>query len=400
MMNALEEIARQGARDFLQRALEAEVAEFLAAYDALRDERGRQRVVRNGYLPERDILTGIGPLTIHQPRLRDRAGEEDRIRFSSAIIPPYLRRSESMDALIPWLYLKGVSAGQMEDALSRLVGEAQNLSASVVLRLKDEWVAELRAWQERDLSQKHYAYFWVDGIYCNARLEGERQCLLIVIGATMEGAKELVAVLDGVRESEQSWYELLLDLKGRGLHIGPRLSVGDGALGFWSALRKVYPGSKEQRCWVHKTANVLDKLPKGLHARAKESLRQVYNAETREAALRAVDQFVQKFAAKYPKASECLVKDLEELLAFYDFPAEHWKHLRTTNPIESAFATVRLRHRQTKGSGSRLAALAMVFKLLQSAERYWKRLNGSHFIPEVLQGTTFVDGIITHRDAA
>lgn len=399
---ALEEIARAGARQLLQAALEAEIADFLEHHTSLRDEGGRQRLVRNGYLPEREVITGIGPLAVRQPRVRDRGTEDDaRIRFTSAILPRYLRRSRSVDELLPWLYLKGVSAGQMQDALGRLLGETvQNLSASVVLRLKEEWMAELRAWQERDLSAAHYVYFWADGIYFNLRLEGERQCILVIIGATAEGKKELVAIQDGYRESEQSWYELLLGLKQRGLHIGPKLACGDGALGFWAALRKAYPGTREQRCWVHKTANVLDKLPKGLHERAKDALHQVWMAEDRVTAEAAAHGFVEKYAAKYPRAAECLVKDLDELLTFYDFPAEHWTHLRTTNPIESTFATVRLRHQRTKGSGSRLACLAMVFKLVQSAERFWRRLNGAHFLPEVIQGTAFVDGLIAPRDAA
>jgi len=399
----LEEVAREGARQMLRLALEAEVTAFLEQHSALKDERGRQRLVRNGYLPEREVLTGLGPLGVQQPRVRDRlpAHDEGHIRFSSAILPRYLRRSRSMDDLIPWLYLKGISAAQMQDALGRLLGEAvENLSASVVLRLKEEWVAELNAWRARDLSRAEYVYFWADGIYFNLRLEGERQCILVIIGATAEGKKELVAIQDGYRESEQSWYELLLDLKRRGLAIGPKLATGDGALGFWSALRKAYPGTREQRCWVHKTANILDKVPKGIQERAKESLHEVWMAESRPAAVGAAEAFVQKYAAKYPRASECLVKDLDELLTFYDFPAEHWTHLRTTNPIESTFATVRLRHQQTKGSGSRIACLAMVFKLVQSAERYWRRLNGIQFLPEVIQGTTFIDGLIIRTDAA
>lgn len=402
MWGELEEIARAGARQLLQLALEAEVSEFVERHSALRDGQGHQRVVRNGHLPGREVLTGIGPLPIEQPRVRDRGDvdAEERIRFSSSIIPKYLRRSRSLDGLIPWLYLKGISAAQMQDALSRLLGETvQNLSASVVLRLKEEWTAELQAWQRRDLSQAEYVYCWVDGVYFNIRLEGERQCILVVLGVTGEGKKELVAVQDGYRESEQSWYELLLDLKRRGLTIGPKLAVGDGALGFWAALRKAYPGTREQRCWVHKTANILDKLPKGLQARAKDALRQVYMAEGRRQAEAAAQAFVQKYAAKYPKASECLMRDLPELLTFYDFPAEHWTHLRTTNPIESTFGTVRLRHQRTKGSGSRIACLAMVFQLMQSATRHWRHINGAHFLPEVIQGTQFVDGLLD-RDAA
>lgn len=399
---SLEEIARDGARRLLQAALEAEVAEFLEAHRELKDEQGRQRVVRNGRLPARAILTGIGPLQVEQPRVRDRlpADDANRVRFSSGILPRYLRRSRSLDALIPWLYLKGISAAQMQDALGKLLGETvENLSASVVLRLKEEWSAELQAWQKRDLSGTEYVYFWADGVYFNVRLEDERQCILVVVGATAEGTKELVAVQDGFRESEQSWYELLLDLKRRGLTMGPKLAVGDGALGFWSALRKVYPGTREQRCWVHKTANILDKLPKGLQERAKRGLHEIYMAEGRQEAEAAAQAFVDCYGAKYPKATACLVKDLDELLTFYAFPAEHWTHLRTTNPIESTFATVRLRHQRTKGSGSRVACLAMVFKLMQAAQKHWRRLNGAHFLPEVIQGTIFVDGLIA-RDAA
>ena len=405
-LSALDEIVRDGARQLLQRALELEVDEVLGQFEHLRDAAGRHRIVRNGHLPQRTVLTGAGPLDVQQPRVRDRAGKDarDRIHFSSKILPPYLRRSAAVDTLIPWLYLKGISAAHMGDALQALVGtNAANLSAGVVLTLKQEWEHELEQWRERDLSGKEYVYLWADGVYFTIRLDDdERQCILVLIGATRDGQKELVAVQDGFRESEQSWHELLVDLKKRGLEVPPRLAVGDGALGFWAALRKVFPSTREQRCWMHKSGNVLDKLPKGVQARAKDDLHQVWMAETRVAANSAFDTFLQKYEARYPKASECLRKDREELLAFYDFPAEHWKHLRTTNPIESTFATVRLRHRRTKGSGSRKACLAMVYKLVQHAQRHWRKLDGHQLIPEVLAGRRFVDGIIdpAHRDAA
>lgn len=400
----LDEVVREGARQLLQRALELEVAEVLAQFDDLRDDAGRHRIVRNGHLPERTVLTGAGPLEVRQPRVRDRAGKEapDRVQFTSAILPPYLRRSSALDALIPWLYLKGISAADMSEALAPLIGP-NTVSAAVVLKLKEEWEREREAWKQRDLSADEYVYLWADGVYFTIRLDSDdRQCILVLIGATRDGRKELLAVQDGYRESEQSWHELLTDLKARGLAIPPKLAVGDGALGFWAALRKVYATTREQRCWMHKSGNVLDKLPKGVQPRAKDDLHQVWMAETRDAANAAFDLFLKKYGAKYPKATECLAKDRDELLAFYDFPAEHWKHLRTTNPIESTFATVRLRHRRTKGSGSRDACLAMVFKLVQHAQRHWRKLDGHQLIPEVLAGKRFTDGIIdtTRRDAA
>lgn len=400
----LDEVVREGARQLLQRALELEVAEVLAQFDDLRDDAGRHRIVRNGHLPERAVLTGAGPLEVRQPRVRDRAGKEapDRVQFTSAILPPYLRRSSALDALIPWLYLKGISAADMSEALAPLIGP-NTVSAAVVLKLKEEWEREREAWKQRDLSADEYVYLWADGVYFTIRLDSDdRQCILVLIGATRDGRKELLAVQDGYRESEQSWHELLTDLKARGLAIPPKLAVGDGALGFWAALRKVYATTREQRCWMHKSGNVLDKLPKGVQPRAKDDLHQVWMAETRDAANAAFDLFLKKYGAKYPKATECLAKDRDELLAFYDFPAEHWKHLRTTNPIESTFATVRLRHRRTKGSGSRDACLAMVFKLVQHAQRHWRKLDGHQLIPEVLAGKRFTDGIIdtTRRDAA
>lgn len=405
-VSLLDELVREGARQLLQRALELEVAEVLTQFDDVRDDAGRHRIVRNGHLPERTLLTGAGPLDLRQPRVRDRAGKDapDQVRFTSAILPPYLRRSPSMDALIPWLYLKGISAAGMGEALQSLVGEnAANLSAGVVLKLKEEWEHEREAWRRRDLSEKEYVYCWADGIYFNIRLDNDdRQCILVLIGATKEGHKELLAIQDGYRESEQSWHELLVDLKQRGLVVPPKLAVGDGALGFWAALRKAYPGTREQRCWMHKSGNVLDKLPRSVQLRAKDDLHQVWMAETRKDAEAAFALFLEKYGAKYPKAAECLEKDRAALLTFYDFPAEHWKHLRTTNPIESTFATVRLRHRRTKGSGSREACLAMVYKLVEHAQRHWRKLDGHQLIPEVLAGRRFIDGIIdtTRRSAA
>lgn len=387
----------------LQAAIDAEVAEFLGRHEDRRDEQGRRLVVRNGHLPSREILTGAGPLEVRQPRVRDRSPQkEQRVQFSPSVLPPYLRRSRSLDELIPWLYLKGVSTGDFSDALRALLGDnAPGLSANCVVRLKEQWSAEYEQWSRRDLSQTQYVYLWADGIHVNVRLESEensRQCLLVLMGATADGKKELIAVRDGYRESEQSWSELLLDLKGRGLSLAPKLAVGDGALGFWAALRKVFPETREQRCWVHKTANVLAKMPRSVQPRAKEALHEIWQAETREAANKAFDAFLEKYQAKFSAACECLRKDRDVLLTFYDFPAEHWMHLRTTNPIESTFASIRLRHRRTKGSGTRRTSLAMMFKLAQSAEKRWRRLNGHQQIIHVLEGRNFTDGIL--QDAA
>jgi transposase-like protein len=396
----LDELVREGARRMLEAALEAEVAAFLELHAERRDEQGRRLVVRNGYLPERDILTGAGPIPVQQPRVRDKSPmKEERVSFSSQILPRYLRKSRSLEELLPWLYLKGISSGDFVEALQALVGpEASGLSPNVIVKLKEQWNQEYDAWMKRDLSAKKYVYLWADGIYANVRLEDEanaRQCLLVLMGATEDGRKELICVLDGFRESKQSWRELLLDLKQRGLALtASSLAVGDGALGFWAALREVYPGVREQRCWLHKTANVLNKLPKSLQPKAKGELHEIWQAETREDAQRAFDNFLEKYQAKYAAACECLSKDREELLAFYDFPAEHWKHLRTTNPIESTFATIRLRHRKTKGNGTRRASLTMMFKLAQSAEKRWRRLDGHEHLPLLLQGEKFVNGIL------
>ncbi len=401
--DVLTEVLREGAQKLLAEAIAAEVAEFLARYQALRTAEGQQRVVRNGRLPEREIQTGIGSIPVCVPRVRDRGGKGagDQIRITSRILPPYLRRRKTIDELLPWLYLKGVSTGDFSEALAALLGpDAPGVSASTISRLKDRWQAELETWQGRDLSTKRYVCFWVDGVYFNVRLQEARQCLLVIIGATAEGRKELVAIWDGYRESEQSWKEVLLDLKRRGLGQGPQLAIGDGALGFWKALRQVYGQTRWQRCWVHKTANVLNKLPKGIQPQAKQRLHEIWMAATRQEAEQAFDYFIQAYQAKYLKATECLAKDREELLAFYDFPAEHWKHIRTTNPIESTFATVRLRTAKTRGCVSRMTLLAMVFRLCLSAQRRWRRLDGPDRLADIIQGVSFVDGLRQERIAA
>jgi transposase-like protein len=387
----------------LQAAMETEVDDFLAAHADRRDERGRRQVVRNGHLPPREVLTGAGPLEVSQPRVRDNASDpQARVMFSPSVLPPYLRKSRAIEELIPWLYLKGISTGDFSDALQALVGpEATGLSANVIVRLKEQWFEEYEQWMKRDLSSTQYVYFWADGIHANVRLEDEanqKQCLLVLMGATAEGHKELIAVVDGYRESKQSWCELLLDLKQRGLTIAPKLAVGDGALGFWAALREVYSETREQRCWVHKTANVLNKMPKSVQPKAKADLHEIWQAETREQANTAFDHFLEKYGPKYQAACECLRKDRDVLLTFYDFPAEHWRHLRTTNPIESTFATIRLRHRRTKGNGTRRASLTMMFKLAQSAQKRWRRLNGHVQIIQLLEGKTFQNGLL--QDAA
>ena len=397
------EVLRQGAQKLLAEAIAAEVAGFLARYQALRTAEGRQRVVRNGRLPEREIQTGIGSIPVCVPRVRDRGGKGagEQIRFTSRILPPYLRRSKTIDDLLPWLYLKGVSTGDFSEALAVLLGlDAPGVSASTISRLKESWQADLETWQARDLSTKRYVYLWADGVYFNVRLQEARQCLLVIIGATAEGSKELVAIWDGYRESEQSWKEVLLDLKRRGLGQGPQLAIGDGALGFWKALRQVYGQTRWQRCWVHKTANVLNKLPKGIQPQAKQRLHEIWMAATRQEAEQAFDYFIQAYQAKYPKATECLAKDREELLAFYDFPAEHWKHIRTTNPIESTFATVRLRTAKTRGCLSRMTLLTMIFRLCLSAQRRWRRLDGRDRLADIIQGISFVDGLRQERIAA
>ena len=398
--DALTEVLRRGAKELLQQAVEVEVAEAIAQFAELKDEQGRRRVVRNGYLPERSIQTGIGEVAVRAPRVRDRAGE---LKFSSRLLPPYLRRTRSLDELLPWLYLKGLSSSDFSGALTALLGPAApGLSAAKICRLKELWRLEYEQWRRRSLSDKEYVYVWADGIYFGVRLEDARQCMLVIIGATKEGRKELLGLTDGYRESEASWKELLLELKERGLRVDPKLAIGDGSLGFWKALPQVFGSTRAQRCWKHKTANVLNKLPKGLQLKAKAELNDIWMAESRAAAEQAFDNFLLSYQAKYPKASECLNKDRSALLTFYDFPDLHWSHIRTTNPIESTFATVRLRTSKTRGCVSRGGLLAMVFKLMKVAEQKWYKLKGSEFLVQVIQGVRFKDGtqVNTHEVAA
>ena len=398
----LTEVLRHGARKLLAEAVEAEVAAFLAEYKHERDEQGRQRVVRNGYLPEREIQTGLGGVAVRVPRVRDRVkAGEGALQFRSKLVPPYLRRAKNVEELLPWLYLRGISTGSFSDALSALLGpDAPGLSASTISRLKKGWIEDYEAWRRRDLSDKRYVYVWADGIYCRTRLEDAKLCLLVLIGATADGKKELIAVEDGYRESEASWLELLRRLESRGLVVEPELAIGDGSLGFWKALGQVWGNTRRQRCWVHKTGNVLNYLPKSVQPKAKQALHEIWMAETHESAEDAFDAFVKSYEAKYPKAAGCLVKDREVLLAFYDFPAEHWVHLRTTNPIESTFATVRLRTAKTRGCLSRQTMLTMVFKLCQTASKGWRRLRGYKLLGEVIRGVKFVDGVREDRIAA
>jgi len=401
-LHALHELIRQGARDLIAKAVESELQGLLNQYADVSTPDGRQAVVRNGHLPKRTIQTGVGDVDVQVPKVRDRSGSG--IRFNSQLLPPYLKRARSLDELIPWLYLRGVSSGDFQEALNALVGEqAKGLSANTVTRLKAQWLKEHEEWCHRDLGQKRYVYWWADGVYSNVRLD-DRLCLLVIIGVTEHGHKELVAVEDGHRESEASWRELLTGLRERGLDHAPKLAVGDGALGFWKALSKVFPETRHQRCWVHKTANVLDKLPKSVQPKVKSALHEIYLAETRDSAHKAFDSTLKRFQDKYPKAMENLEKDRDELLAFYDFPAIHWIHLRTTNPIESTFATVRLRTKQSRSCGSRDTTLSMVFKLLQSAQKRWKRIKGFDQLKLVVDNVQFRDGEQvddqTGRDAA
>jgi len=393
----LTEVLRNGARALLVQAVEAEVAGFLDKHAECKAEDGRARVVRHGHLPEREVMTGIGPVPVRQPRVRDRgapAGDPGRIRFSPSILPPYMRRSKSIETLLPILYLKGISTGDFSEALAALLGkDASGLSATSISRLKEGWSNEHAAWRKRDLSSKRYVYIWADGIHLQARLEDEKQCILVLIGATPEGRKELVGFTDGARENAQDWRELLLDLKRRGLDASPELMIADGALGFWKAAGEVWPKAAGQRCWVHKTANVLAKLPKSQQPKAKRACQEIWMAETKAAAEVAFDAFIESYALKYERAADCLAKDRDALLAFYDFPAEHWKHLRTTNPIESTFATVRHRTIRAKGCLSNKTALAMVFKLVEGAQRSWRRLDGQAQLPKLILGVKFADGL-------
>jgi len=396
----LDDLLREGARAMLQSAIEREVAEYVAAHADQRDPAtGRRLVVRNGHLPSRKVLTGLGPIEVRQPRVDDRRlnpATGERFRFTPKVLPPYLRRARAVEELVPWLYLKGISSSDFPEALSALGHDGSGLSATNVIRMKEIWREQWAEWSKRSLAGKRYVYLWADGVHFNIRLadEGEgRQCVLVVMGATEDGTKELVAIREGHRESEQSWLELLRDLRDRGLADDPEAASADGALGFWKALPQVFPQTRAQRCWMHKTCNVLNHLPKSRQPQAKAALQAVWMAATKADALKALGTFERDYRAKYPKAVECLLKDKDELLAFYAFPAEHWQHLRTTNPIESTFATVRLRTAKTKGCGSRQACLTMVFKLCQSAEQHWRKLNGCALLREVSEGIVFVDGI-------
>jgi putative transposase len=393
----LTSVLRDGARRLLAQAIEAEAEAFLASMKGERLSDGRARVVRHGHGAERALQTGIGAVPVKRAKLRDRgagvAGGE-RISFTSALLPKWARRTKSLEALLPILYLRGLSTGDFQEALAALLGkEAANLSASVIGRLKQEWVGEYERWQRRDLSARRYVYIWADGVYLQARMEDTADCMLVVIGATPEGRKELVGFQVGVRESTQSWRELFVDLKARGLCVAPEIAVGDGALGFWKAIDEIFPTTRHQRCWVHKIANVLNKVPKSVQPDMKDDLREVRDAPDRATAHTATDIFVEKYASKYPKAVECLVKDRDTLLAFFDFPADHWDHLRTANPIESVFATVRHRTLRTKGALSQKTARIMVFKLIMAASKTWRRLKGQNQLPLLIEGVRFADGV-------
>ena len=396
----LTELIRSGARKILQEALESEINQFIDGFKSDKTEEGKQRIVRNGYLPERQVTTGIGSVSVKAPRLRDLQKGDGRIRFSSSILPPYLRKTKSIEEFIPWLYFKGISAGDFSEVLASLVGaDAKGFSQPVVSKLKYKWKQEHETWSKRDLSKKRYTYIWVDGIYCNVRMD-DKQCLLVVMGATVSGKKELIAVEGGYRESSQSWREVLLSLKERGLKTEPEVAIGDGALGFWKAVSEVFSETRWQRCWVHKTANVLNKLPKSSQSKAKSKIHEIWMSETKEDAEKAFNYFIKTYEAKYPKAVKCLEKDREVLLTFYDFPAEHWKHLRTTNPIESTFATVRLRTAKVRGCFSTDTVISMAFKLCKSAENTWRRLSAPDRLAEVIEGVKFVNGIAETGKAA
>jgi transposase-like protein len=389
-------VLQSGTRRLLAQAVEAEAEAFLATMRDRRLPDGRERLVRHGHGPERLVQTGIGPVPVRRVKVRDRGAVQDgeRIRFASALLPRWARRTRSLDALLPVLYLRGVSMGDFQEALGALLGrDAPNLSPAVVARLRDEWQADYARWQRRDLSARHYVYVWADGIHLQARMEPQAECMLVLIGATPEGKKELLGFQVGVRESAQSWRELLVDLKARGLAIAPELATGDGALGFWTALEEVFPTTRHQRCWVHKVVNVMDKLPKSVQPAAKQDLREVWMAPDRATAEAAMATFAEKYRAKYEKAVTCLTKDRDALLTFYDFPAEHWDHLRTSNPIESVFATVRHRTVRSKGALSQDTARLMVFKLVMAAAKTWRRLKGENLLPKVIRGVRFRDGV-------
>lgn len=394
----LGKVLRKGAQQLLQVAVDKEVADYISAHQELLDSSGKRLVVRNGRHPERSIQTGLGLISVKKPKVNDKRIDEQgqRMRFESKILPPYLKRTESLEELVPWLYLRGISTGDFPQALEGLLGKgASGLSAANVVRMKKCWEDEFTAWSKRDLSKERFVYIWADGVYPRLRLEdASGQCFLVIMGATQDGRKKLLAIGEGMRESEEAWRGVLLDLKKRGLAAGPELGIGDGALGFWVALSKEFPDTKHQRCWVHKARNVVDKLPKSSQGKAKEMMQDVYKADTRALAEKALKDFVAAFEAKHPRAVECLLKDKDEMLAFYDFPADHWLHIRTTNPIESLFATIRLRTKRTKGHGSVKAAAAMMFKLAQCAEKKWKKLRGSQLLADVIDiKVRFEDGV-------
>lgn len=387
----LQAILKDGARTMLAAAIEAEVEEFINQHQSLQTPENKAAVVRNGYLPERTIQTGLGDIPVKVPKVRDRSGA--KIKFNSQLVPPYLKRAKAIDELLPWLYLRGISTGDFPEALQHLLGaDAAGLSANTISRLKNSWEDDYKTWAKRDLTKKRYVYIWADGVHCHVRLD-DRLCLLVVMGSDEQGNKELLAVSDGYRESSASWEEVLLDLTQRGLTQPPKLAIGDGAMGFWSALGKVWPTTDQQRCWVHKTANVMDKLPKAVQPKAKQALHDIWQAETRDEAYKAFDHCIERFSAKYPKAMRCLEKDKAEMLVFYDYPAETWQHIRTTNPIESVFATVRLRTHKMKNCGNRITTLTMAFKLMQTAQKTWHKLRGHKHLAEVITGVKFIDGI-------
>ena len=390
---SLEDLIQRGARELIQKAIEVEVQELLAEYGNVKMLGGQRAVVRNGYLPAREVLTAVGNIEVRVPKVRDRSGAG--VKFNSALVPPFVRRSQRLSAALPWLYLKGISTGDMREALTVLVGDqAKGLSPNVVSRLKADWATEYAGWMKRDLSASRYVYWWADGIHTGLRQESDaRQCLLVIIGVTPDGRKELVTIGDGLRESKESWLDVLRDLSARGLNIAPLLAIGDGALGFWAALDEAFPETRRQRCWVHKTANVLNALPKSLQAKAKAGLHEIWMAPTRAQAIIAFDQFLKTYGAKYPQATNKLNKDRDALLAFYDFPAEHWQHVRTTNPIESTFATVRHRTTRTKNCVTRSTFLGLAFKLVQEAEKSWRRIRGIERIAELMTGIAFKDGV-------
>jgi len=390
----LTQLLRSGARTLIQEAVRAEFDEFLAKFANERLEDGRQAVVKNGHLPKREIQTGIGAVEVQVPKARDRRLGKNKVKFNSGLVPPYLKKTMSVENLLPWLYLKGISTGDFQEALTSLLGpNAAGLSPATISRLKQQWLVEHDTWSKRSLAKKRYVYWWVDGVHFNIRGEDARSCILVIIGVTETGHKEFVAIEEGLRESELSWLEILNDLKSRGLSVGPELAVGDGALGFWKALSKTFGNTRWQRCWVHKTANVLNKLPKSSQKKVKERLHDIWMAETRESAYKAFDAFLETYQDKYPKVADCLQKDREALLAFYDFPAAHWGHIRTTNPVESTFATVRLRTAKTRGCVSRKTILSLVYKLGLSAQKRWRKLRGFRHLADVISGVKFADGI-------